>query len=419
MCALFLLIFFLPVGQPRFENAVLEGLRLTQLYAREHVILCLLPAFVIAGAMAVYISQGAVMKHLGPDAPKLVAFGVGSIAGTLLAVCSCTVLPLFGGIYKRGAGLGAAIAFLYAGPAINVMAIVVTAKVLGAELGLARAVGAILFALVIGAIMHLLYRREETARAAKGARGFAEDDDGHPLADVVALFVLMIGILVFANWASADSPTWMAVYAWKWPITALLAALLAILLVWRWNWAVKPLLEIAALVLASAILMPGWPELAVVIGIGGLMLQASRENPAGQEWVGQSWDFTKQIMPLLVGGVLIAGLLLGRPGHEGLIPSEWVILAVGDNSFGSTLLASVLGAFMYFSTLTEVPIVEGLLGAGMGKGPALAILLAGPALSLPNMLVIRTVLGTQKTLVYCSLVVGMATLSGYAYGQLL
>ena len=182
---------------------------------------------------------------------------------------------------------------------------------------------------------------------------------------------------------------------------------------------VKPLLEIAALVLASAILMPGWPELAVVIGIGGLMLQASRENPAGQEWVGQSWDFTKQIMPLLVGGVLIAGLLLGRPGHEGLIPSEWVILAVGDNSFGSTLLASVLGAFMYFSTLTEVPIVEGLLGAGMGKGPALAILLAGPALSLPNMLVIRTVLGTQKTLVYCSLVVGMATLSGYAYGQLL
>ncbi len=419
MCVAFLLIFFLPMGQPRFENAVLEGLRLTQWYAREHVILCLLPAFVIAGAMAVYISQGAVMKHLGPASPKPVAFGVASVAGTLLAVCSCTVLPLFGGIYKRGAGLGAAIAFLYSGPAINVMAIVVTAKILGAELGIARAVGAILFALVIGAIMHLLYRHEEDARAAKGARGFADDDDGHPIGDIVALFTLMIGILVFANWASADSAIWMVIHAWKWPITALLAILLATLLVRRWKWSVKPLLAIGALVAVSALFAPQWPELAMVIGIAGLMLQASRENAAGQEWVGQSWDFTKQIMPLLLGGVLIAGMLLGRPGHEGLIPSEWVVWAVGDNSFTSTLLASVLGAFMYFSTLTEVPIVEGLLGAGMGKGPALAILLAGPALSLPNMLVIRTVLGTQKTIVYCSLVVVMATLSGYLYGQLM
>jgi hypothetical protein len=419
LCAGFLLIFFLPMGQPRFENAVLEGLRLTQWYAREHVILCLLPAFVIAGAMAVYISQGAVMKHLGPQAPKPVAFGVASIAGTLLAVCSCTVLPLFGGIYKRGAGLGAAIAFLYAGPAINVMAIVVTAKVLGAELGIARAVGAILFALVIGSIMHLLYRREEAARASKGTRGFADEEAGHPLGDVVALFGLMVGILVFANWASADSASWMAIYAWKWPITALLAALLGWLLVRRWHWSARPLLVIAALIAGVAVLRPEWPELAMVIGIAGLMLQASRENAAGQEWVGQSWDFTKQIVPLLLGGVLIAGMLLGRPGYEGLIPGSWVVWAVGDNSFGSTLLAAVLGAFMYFSTLTEVPIVEGLLGAGMGKGPALAILLAGPALSLPNMLVIRTVLGTEKTLVYCALVVVMATLSGYVYGQLL
>ncbi|MBK3917108.1 hypothetical protein GFL03_07415 [Pseudomonas stutzeri] len=419
MSAAFLLIFFLPLGQPRFENAVLEGLRLTQWYAREHVILCLLPAFVIAGAMAVYISQGAVMKHLGPASPKPIAFGVASVAGTLLAVCSCTVLPLFGGIYKRGAGLGAAIAFLYSGPAINVMAIVVTAKVLGAEMGIARAVGAILFALVIGAIMHLLYRHEEAARAAKGARGFTADDSSHPLGDIVALFSLMIGILVFANWARAESPAWMLVYAWKWPITAALAILLAALLVRRWRWSLKPLLVVAGLVAASVLLRPEWPELAMVIGIGGLMLQACRENAAGQEWVGQSWDFTKQIMPLLLGGVMVAGMLLGRPGHEGLIPSQWVVWAVGDNSFASTLVASLLGAFMYFSTLTEVPIVEGLLGAGMGKGPALAILLAGPALSLPNMLVIRTVLGTQKTLVYCTLVVVMATLSGYLYGQLM
>lgn len=413
---LFLLIYFIPL-QPRFENALLEGVRLTQWYAREHVILCLLPAFVIAGAMAAYISQGAVLQHLGPNAPKPVAFGVASIAGTLLAVCSCTVLPLFGGIYKRGAGLGPAIAFLYAGPAVNVMAIVVTAKVLGAELGLARAIGAILFAVVIGAIMHLMYRKEEAERATKVAMGFAKDDDGRPLQDNVMLFALMIGILVFANWASADSPIWMTVYAWKWTITAILAALLGLLLVKRWGWSYRPLLLLAALITLCAVLAPQWPELAMVVGIGGLMLQASRENAAGKEWVGQSWDFTKQIMPLLLGGVLIAGMLLGRPGFEGLIPVEWVVLAVGDNSFTSTLLAAVLGAFMYFSTLTEVPIVQGLMGSGMGKGPALAILLAGPALSLPNMLVIRTVLGTQKTLVYCSLVVVMATSSGYAYGQ--
>lgn len=418
MCALFALIYFLPLGQPRFENAVLEGLRLTQWYAREHVILCLLPAFVIAGALAVYISQGAVMRHLGPSAPKPVAFGVASLSGTLLAVCSCTVLPLFGGIYRRGAGLGPAITFLYAGPAINVMAIVVTAKVLGAELSIARAVGAILFSVLIGAIMQLLYRREESARAASSKRGFASDEAGHPLGDVVALFGLMIGILVFANWAQADSAAWMAVHAWKWPITALLAALLGLLLVRRWQWAPGPLLVLAALVGLAALLRPQWPELAMLIGIGGLMLQASRENAAGQEWVAQSWDFTRQIVPLLLGGVLIAGLLLGRPGHEGLIPSHWVAWAVGDNSLASTLIAAVLGAFMYFSTLTEVPIVEGLLGAGMGKGPALALLLAGPALSIPNMLVIRTVLGTQKTLVYCLLVVAMATLTGYFYGQL-
>ncbi|MFZ2289840.1 MAG: permease [Halopseudomonas yangmingensis] len=418
MSGLFALVFFMPMGQPSFENAVLEGLRLTQWYAREHVILCLLPAFVIAGAMAVYISQGAVLRHLGPAAPKPVAYGVASIAGTLLAVCSCTVLPLFGGIYRRGAGLGPAITFLYAGPAINVMAIVVTAKVLGAELGIARAVGAILFSVVIGAIMHLLYRREENARAASGARGFGDDGDGHPLGDIIALFSLMVGILVFANWAPADSPLWMAIHAWKWPVTALLAILLGVLLVRRWRWSPGPLLVLAGVVTVLTLLRPQWPELSMLVGIAGLMLLASRENAAGREWVAQSWDFTKQIMPLLLAGVLIAGMLLGRPGHEGLIPSHWVAWAVGDNSLLSTLIAAVLGAFMYFSTLTEVPIVEGLLGAGMGKGPALALLLAGPALSLPNMLVIRTVLGTQKTLVYCLLVVLMATLSGYLYGQL-
>ena len=417
MFATFLVIYFVPAGTERFDNAVLEAVRLTNWYATEHVILCLLPAFIIAGAMAVYISQGAVLRHLGPQAPKSIALGVASISGTLLAVCSCTVLPLFGGIYKRGAGLGAAIAFLYSGPAINIMAIVVTAKVLGAELAIARAVGAIFFSVVIGALTHLIYRKEEADRAQASSRGFMEDEQEKPLSAVVAFFSLMIGILVFANWAAADSPAWMRVYEWKWQITSVLAISFSGLLIYRWQWSAMRLLALAGVVSGSALYAPDTPELPFAVGaLGILLLAAIREQD--QEWAEQTWSFTKQIMPLLLGGVFVAGLLLGRPGYEGLIPSEWVGMAVGDNSLLSTCLASVLGAFMYFSTLTEVPIVEGLLGSGMGKGPALALLLAGPALSLPNMLVIRTILGTGKTVVYCCLVVVMATVTGYVYGNL-
>ncbi|MBU2873212.1 permease [Marinobacter salexigens] len=416
MILVFLAIYFIPAGTERFDNAILEAFRLTNWYAREHVILCLLPAFLIAGAMAVYISQGSVMRYLGPAAPKPVAFTVASVSGTLLAVCSCTVLPLFGGIYRRGAGLGAAVAFLYSGPAINIMAIVVTAKVLGAEIGLARAVGAIVFAIVIGGIMHLIYRKEEAQRSVSNARGFGDDSAEKPVGIIALFFALMVGILVFANWAAADSDTWMAIHALKWPITAALAAALGGLLIWRWNWPPVQLLTLGAVIAVIAIMAPGMPELPFVIGIGGLMLIAMlREDD--REWPVQSWDFAKQILPLLLAGVFVAGFALGRPGHEGMIPSEWVAIAVGDNSLLSTILASVLGALMYFSTLTEVPIVEALMGSGMGKGPALALLLAGPALSLPNMLVIRTILGTQKTLVYCALVVVMATITGFAYGN--
>lgn len=416
LLATFLVIYFIPAGTSRFDTAVLEAVHLTHWYAREHVILCLLPAFIIAGAMAVYISKGSVLRYLGPQASKPIALGVGAVSGTLLAVCSCTVLPLFGGIYKRGAGLGAAIAFLYSGPAINIMAIVITAKVLGPELGVARALGAIGFAVVIGAIMHLIYRREEMARGKVSARGFEAGDADKPVSVVVTFFGLMVSILVFANWAAADSSAWMRIYEWKWPVTALLAILLATLLVRQWHWPVRHLLALAVVVAGSAWLLPGSPEWPFAIGALGLMaLAATRDQD--EEWAEQTWSFTKQITPLLLVGVFVAGLMLGRPGHEGLVPSQWVSMAVGDNSLLSTLFASLLGALMYFSTLTEVPIVEGLLGSGMGKGPALALLLAGPALSLPNLLVIRTILGTGKTAVYCSLVVVMATLTGFIYGN--
>jgi len=414
---LFLAIYLVPVGTERVDNALLEGFRLTNWYAREHVILCLVPAFIIAGAMAVYISQGAVLRYLGPDAAKPVALGIASMSGIMLAVCSCTVLPLFGGIYRRGAGLGAATAFLYSGPAINVMAIVVTAKVLGIELGIARAIGAIVFAIFIGALMHLIYRKEESTRTGTDSPGFAASENVTNAGVTAVFFALMVGILVFANWPRAESGISLQIYETKWWTTAILAGVLGAMLVRIWNWRIRPLAVLAGLVAILSFQIPDLPEVAFATGALGLVLIAAT-RPGDEEWAAETWSFSKQIMPLLLAGVFVAGVLFGRPGHEGLMPSEWIAAAVGDNSFVSTAIASVLGAFTYFSTLTEVPIVEGLLGAGMGKGPALALLLAGPALSLPNMLVIRSILGTSKTLTYCFLVIVMATGTGYGYGNL-
>ncbi len=415
----FLLVFFMPVGAARFDNAILEGLALLNGYAREHVMLCLVPAFFIAGAIAVFISQDAVMKYLGPAAHKATAYGVASVSGSILAVCSCTVLPLFGGIYRRGAGLGPAIAFLYSGPAINVLAIVLTAKILGVELGVARAMGAVGFALVIGSIMHWIYRREEQARIGS-QKGFALGaGQGRPLGDTAAFFALQVAVLVFANWAPAraeDSAIWHAIFAWKWPLTALAGVGLAGLLVWRWRWNWQPLAATFGVVAVLAGLFPQHPELAFSAGLIGLTLTAALQPGDGEEWLSQTWGFAKLILPLLLVGVLLAGFLLGRPGHEGIIPSAWIGAVVGGKSLAANFLSALVGAFMYFATLTEVPIVQGLIGSGMGKGPALALLLAGPALSLPNMLVIRGILGTQKTVVYCALVVVMATLTGWVFG---
>jgi uncharacterized membrane protein YraQ (UPF0718 family) len=413
----FLACFYLPVGWPRFDASVMEALHLVRWYAEEHVLLCLVPAFFIAGAIAVFVSQASVMKYLGPTANKWCAYGVASCSGTILAVCSCTVLPLFAGIYRMGAGLGPATAFLYSGPAINILAIILTARILGPSLGIARAVGAVLFSVLIGLAMHLIYRREEAGKAAAMA-DLPEPEGGRPLWQTGVYFALMVGILVFANWGRPSEPTglWHAIHAVKWTLTAAFSLGLAFVLV-RWfglaAW-VAGVIALPPAVLGFA--FPQQPQVAFVAGVVGLSIATSlREDELGQ-WFSSSWGFAKQILPLLLFGVLVAGLLLGRPGHEGLIPSEWVNRAVGGNSLASVFLASLAGAFMYFATLTEVPIVQGLIGSGMGQGPALALLLAGPALSLPNMLVIRSIMGTQKTVVFVSLVVGMATLCGYVYG---
>ena len=416
----FAVIYFLPVGQPRFDGAVTEALELTKWYAREHVVLCLLPAFWIAGAIAAFVSQASVMRFLGPKAPKPLAYGVGSVSGTILAVCSCTVLPLFSGIYRMGAGIGPATAFLYSGPAINVLAIVMTAKVLGAQLGAARAIGAVLFSVVIGLAMAFIFRGEERTKTA-AAMALPDAEEGRPLSQTAAFFAVLVGILVFANWGAASQTTgfFAAVFAFKWLITSALGMVLALLL-WRWfKLDPKRIAVVIAVTAAVAFALPGhptWPFLVATLGLA--WLTAGREDEAG-EWFNQAWSYTKQIVPLLLGGVLVAGLLLGRPGHEALIPSAWISNLVGGNSIGANLFAAVAGAFMYFATLTEVPILQGLIGSGMGSGPALALLLAGPALSLPAMLVLNSILGLKKTVTYVSLVVVMATITGWGYGLLL
>ncbi|MEW6515333.1 MAG: permease [candidate division FCPU426 bacterium] len=380
MTGIFLGVYFLPLDSVRFNAALYEALALTKWYAREHVLLCLVPAFFIAGAITVFVSQASVLKYFGAKANKMLSYGVASVSGTILAVCSCTVLPIFTGIYKRGAGLGPAIAFLYSGPAINVLAIILTARILGWELGLARVIGAVAFSVVIGLLMHFIFLKEERERHA--GEGFAlpqEEQAGRSLFRTALHFASMIAVLIFANWAkpqTGDQGLWVVIYNLKWWLTAI---------------------SLASLIVMTAF----WFKRGEV-----------------KAWGSSAWDFALQILPLLLGGVLVSGFLLGRAGHEGIIPSQWITHLVGGNSFFANFFASVVAAFMYFATLTEVPILQGLIGAGMGKGPALALLLAGPALSLPSMLVIRSVIGSKKTAVYVSLVVIMATFCGMLFGAI-
>jgi uncharacterized membrane protein YraQ (UPF0718 family) len=420
LAAVFCAVYFLPVGTPRFDGAVTEALELTKWYAREHVVLCLLPAFWIAGAIAAFVSQASVMRYLGPSAPKPLAYGVGSVSGTILAVCSCTVLPLFQGIHRMGAGLGPATTFLYSGPAINVLAIVMTAKVLGAPLGLARAVAAVVFSIVIGLSMAFLFRREERQKAAAVA-ALPQPATARPLVHTAAFFATMVGILVFANWGAAQQSAgfFATVFEVKWWLTSMLGIVLAAML-WRW-FGIEPrrITLVGVATAAVALLLPGhptWPFLVAVLGLA--WLTAGRDDEAG-EWFDQAWSYTKQIVPLLLGGVLVAGFLLGRPGHEGLVPSQWIAGLVGGNSIAANAFAALAGAFMYFATLTEVPIVQGLVGSGMGAGPSLALLLAGPALSLPSMVVLHSILGLRKTVTYLALVIVMAAASGWCYGLLM
>lgn len=417
----FLLFYFLPLEWPRFQQALDEGLALTRWYAREHVILCLIPAFFIAGAIGTFVRQDSVMRYLGPQASKLLAYGVGSVSGTVLAVCSCTVLPLFAGIWRMGAGLGPAVAFLYSGPAISALAIILTARVLGFELGVVRAVGAIVFAIVVGAIMAWVFRKEEAAKVRAAAQMPDPGPAPRPLWKTTSWIGLMVAVLIFSNWSDAEKGSGLFGFLaqWKW-VLASLGALGLVAAMGGWFGVSWRKLGIAVLATTATVLLaPG--HVLVPFSVASLALAWITATTEGEmrQWFEATWEFTKLIAPLLIGGVFVAGFLLGRPGHEGLIPSEWVTSAVGGNGLLAILLSSLVGAFMYFATLTEIPILQGLLGNGMGKGPALALLLAGPALSLPNMLALWKIMGGKKTVLYVALVVIMATISGWIYGSLI
>ena len=424
MIVVFLAVFFMPLGDHAFQEAVQATLDLTKWYAQNHVILCLLPAFFIAGVIAVFVSQASVLKYFGAGAKKWLAYSVASVSGTILAVCSCTILPLFSSIHKRGAGLGPAIAFLYSGPAINILAIILTARILGWEIGLARVIGAVLFSIIIGSAMALIYRKEERVKAEE-QMNVPVLEEPRPLWQTSLHFFTLVFILIFANWGApgkgVTSGFWYFMWIHKWHFTALFGLVMVFNLIYilkiKW-WYVAGGLIITA---ASAFLFTS-PLVPMVLGISALSIITLLEEGENRDWTLSTWDFTKQILPLLAVGVIIAGFLLGSTHDNtqlaGVIPNRWIEMFVGGNSLFSNFFASITGAFMYFATLTEVPILQGLIGAGMGKGPALALLLAGPSLSLPNMLVIKNVMGTQKTLVYVSLVVVMATVSGLIFGTM-
>lgn len=431
--AIFAAVFFMPLQSIRFTTAIDATLDLAQWYAREHVVLCLLPAFFIAGVIAVFVSQSSVLKYFGANAKKWLSYTVAAVSGGILAVCSCTILPLFTSIYKRGAGLGPAVAFLYSGPAISVLSIILTARILGLEMGIARVIGAVLFSVVIGLAMAYIFRKEEKAKQEQ-QMNIIPAPENRPMWQTAFHFFTLVLILVFANLgapASNDTGLWQTLFIYKWYVVGVLSVLLCGSLVWILKLKVVWVLLGAIITASSAILsnsfipneklIPLVPMLVAITCLSVVLL-LDKNNEENRDWLFSSWGFAKQIMPLLAVGVVTAGFLLGSTHDDtslaGIIPNEWIQWAVGGNSLLSNFLASFTGAFMYFATLTEVPIIQGLLASGMGKGPALALLLAGPSLSLPSMLVINQVLGFKKTVVYVVLVIAMATVSGWVFGNL-
>ncbi len=356
----FLLFYYLPFELDIVSNAVMSGLLLLNEYAREHVLTCLLPAFFIAGAISVFIRKETILKYLGAKAKKYISYSIASISGIALAVCSCTILPLFAGIRKRGAGLGPAITFLFSGPAINIAAIFLTISVLGLQIGLARIIASIIISIIAGLSMHLIFRE----KISEGDIKLGPESTLKYKNYLVAMFLISMVAVLIVNGLSI-------------------------------NWHLKMMLIIVLSLLTF------------------IIASSSFKKETNRKWLWETWKFSKMLIPLLFIGVFAAGFIMP------FLPESLIVSLVGGNTILGNLVASVFGAFMYFSTLTEIPILQALMAKGMGQGPALALLLAGPSLSLPNLLVIRKVLGNKKTLVYALLVVFYSTIAGLVFGSLI
>lgn len=437
----FACLYFIPLDNPALNGPHGEGLRMAQDYARLHALSALVPALVLAGAITVFLNRAAVLKYLGPQANPAVAYGVGSVSGAILSVCSCGVLPLFAGIYRMGAGLGPACAFLYAGPAINVLAIVLTAHVFGAPIGVARAVGAVSFGVIIGLAMRAMFRKHEK-RITEPARDQQQDSAAVPAAakqsekdnaplrslwrtgGVMGMIVLA---LVFLNWTPSGfrgvlrcctdgkttttfvgtivnrTATSVTVRDVSGKDTTAQANLLE---------QVEPVSPLGYRVYQARYVLAGLAGIVLVA-----MLAVWYRRSELKEWALSTWTLAGQILPPLLVGVLLVGALLGSHGREGLIPGRWIAQCVGGNSVGANFAASLTGALMYFATLTEVPIVQGLMNSGMGGGPALAMLLAGPAVSLPSLVVLVSIMGWRKTLAFLAMVVLLAAATGTVFGM--
>jgi uncharacterized membrane protein YraQ (UPF0718 family) len=423
LLGVFLLAYFVPFDHPEAANAILEGFRLLQWYAVNHTLACVVPAMFIAGAISTFLSQVSVMRYLGPRSNRTLAYGVASVSGMILAVCSCSVLPMFAGIYTMGAGLGPASAFLYSGPAINVLAVFLSARVLGLDLGIARAVGAITFAVIIGLLMHLVFRRSEGLRQEKLLQMPEETASPRPLWKTALFFAAMVMFLIFSDWYNTNDVTITlndgtrieANVRFSRPESVEIQA---------YDTAGRLGTELRRLSRTDILTItpkPGWVMTVhgmkwVLAGFMGLVVALMTWrwfNPQERkDWMKATWDFGLMIVPLLFGGVFVTGVI------GALIPESQVATWVGGNSLASNFVAAFVGMIWYFATLTEIPIVEMLTRLGMGKGPALALLLAGPALSLPSILVINKIIGARKTFVFCFLVVVMSTIVGMAFGAL-
>lgn len=428
LLCVFLLAYFLNFGSPAIQNAIMEGFLMLQWYARNHTLACVVPAMFIAGAIATFLSKEGVLRHLGPQANKVEAYSVASVSGTVLAVCSCSVLPMFAGIYRVGAGLGPASAFLYSGPAINVMAIFLTARVLGFDLGIARVVGAVGFAVVIGLVMAAVFRKEEQTRSRAMMQLPSPPPPKRSLWQTALFFVCLIGFLVFSDWTSPSQTVITTKDGTQMRVAVLLETTEAYRVQLEAPMGDRPkgaklMLAKSEITAKDSVTPDGYRWAQWVYGhrwyfAAGcflavlLMTFGWFERQEVGQWMEETWRFTKLIVPLLFGGVLITGFV------GALIPEQLVGRMVGGNSLFANLFASVMGGMWYFATLTEIPILEALLGLGMGRGPALALLLAGPTLSLPSVAVIYSVFGLKKTAVFVGLTIIMSAIAGMAFGFL-